>query len=354
MALSIGKLVDNIRQKLKEFRPKQWLLEFIEDQKRFIAEVRLKSKDLRKTNFELGLYHLKMGNLNDAILRFKTAKMFTTTAYQQCYFFLGVCYQQKGDAKKAKHHFNSYLTSSDNTYLQETRYCLQLLDNKTTDIKAVPPLLLQIKFNQLAGIYDQIMFVNRANTPQQQLFTMTHHLLIANQQSYGNKVLDLGCGTGVMGRLANSYEAAEYLVGVDFAENMINIAKDFTAGGKLVYNAVHQQDIKKFLEENILEADKLFDIIFASEVISYEMAIDYFAINCHKKLSPKGLLCLSFKVNKKDEDYTFNSKLEDFAFNEKYVITTFEKYGWKLVKEANTIFQTEEEGKLLILTKVAS
>lgn len=352
MTTTISRWVGSIRQIFKGFSLRKWMVEFYTEQRQLLSEMRVKSKNLRKTNFELGLYHLKMGNLNDAILRFKTAVIFSNTAYLESNFFLGRCYQQKGDMKKARVYLNKYLTSNHIDYIPEARYCLALLDNKLAEIKQVPPLIVQIKFNQLAAIYDQLMFVNRASTPQQQLFTMIHHLLIANQKAYGNRVLDLGCGTGVMGRLANSYDIADYQVGVELAENMADIAKNFMAEEKLVYHRIYEGNIKKFFQEDTQETDKIFDVIFLSEVICYDIDIEYLAINCHKKIAATGFLGVSFKTYNGDKDYNFNIKLEDFSFNEKYITAIFEKHGWKIVKEADTTFQTTEEGKLLILTKV--
>ena len=39
-----------------------------------INEIKIKSRNLTKTNYNLGLYHFNAGNLNDAIFRFKLLK----------------------------------------------------------------------------------------------------------------------------------------------------------------------------------------------------------------------------------------------------------------------------------------
>ena len=41
-----------------------------------INEIKIKSRNLTKTNYNLGLYHFNAGNLNDAIFRFKLSSLF--------------------------------------------------------------------------------------------------------------------------------------------------------------------------------------------------------------------------------------------------------------------------------------
>ena len=41
-----------------------------------INEIKIKSQNLTKTNYDLGLYHFNAGNLSDAIFRFKLLKKF--------------------------------------------------------------------------------------------------------------------------------------------------------------------------------------------------------------------------------------------------------------------------------------
>ena len=61
-----------LKQNIKEYakEAKNYIFELQDEFLVFLKNVNLKSKDLLKTNYDLGMYHLARGNLTDAKLRF--------------------------------------------------------------------------------------------------------------------------------------------------------------------------------------------------------------------------------------------------------------------------------------------
>jgi predicted TPR repeat methyltransferase len=75
--------------------------------------------------------------------------------------------------------------------------------------------------------------------------------------------LDLGCGTGLCGRLLRPI--ADRLTGVDLSANMLE-----KAGALGVYDALHQGDVVDFLGD----ASENFDCVVAADVFIYVGALD--------------------------------------------------------------------------------
>jgi len=63
--------------------------------------IKNKSKDLSKTNYELGIKHLENGNLREAIFRFKITKKFWPENYE-AYYELIYCLIMEGDFEEAQ------------------------------------------------------------------------------------------------------------------------------------------------------------------------------------------------------------------------------------------------------------
>jgi predicted TPR repeat methyltransferase len=72
------------------------------------------------------------------------------------------------------------------------------------------------------------------------------------------KILDLGCGTGLIGAMLK--KKADKLIGVDLSKNMLEIA-----GQKNIYDQLIQADIVEYLRS----CDTQFDLVIAADVLIY-------------------------------------------------------------------------------------
>lgn len=75
---------------------KDGLVNFVSD----LKIMREKSKDLLKTNVNLGLKHLNDDNISDAIFRFRVVSIFWPN-YVKTYYYLAHCYILKNRYRKA-------------------------------------------------------------------------------------------------------------------------------------------------------------------------------------------------------------------------------------------------------------
>jgi tetratricopeptide (TPR) repeat protein len=92
-----------------------------------ILLIREKSKNLRETNFKLGLMHLEKGNLPEAIFRFRFIKKFWPDLYD-AYYQLAYCLVIKKRYAEAKQILEELFMKNPN-YDQKARDLLAQVDS---------------------------------------------------------------------------------------------------------------------------------------------------------------------------------------------------------------------------------
>lgn len=98
------------------------------------------------------------------------------------------------------------------------------------------------------------------------------------------RVLDLGCGTGLMGAALRSRFPVGHLTGVDISGGMLARLRD--KGG---YDATAEADIEGFLER----AAERYDLILAADVLVYFGALERFMAGVARTLAADGTLAVS-------------------------------------------------------------
>lgn len=102
----------------------------------------------------------------------------------------------------------------------------------------------------------------------------------------GDKVLDLGCGTGEMlFRLGQDYPQVGLLAGIDASEDMLKLAKTKLASTKAVR-------LRLGTVEKLPYPDEHFDLIISVGVIHYVQHVDYMTKEALRVLKPHGRILL--------------------------------------------------------------
>ncbi|KIE04572.1 hypothetical protein NF27_HJ00250 [Candidatus Jidaibacter acanthamoeba] len=309
-----------------------------------------KSKNIAQTNFDLGMYHYLLGNRSDAILRFNIAK-FINPNYVASDYYIGRCYLESFKHQKARVYFEKYLNSKHQDFIEETQYCINLLNNKGAEISSIPKSIIKATFDIIAQALDnnKIIIQQQDIIPQQSLFAGTIQLLMAKNKPFGNDILDIGSGTGIMGKFCRVQKIANIIMGVDISSLMAGRSSYLMLDDMKVYNNVKVIDYELYLKDpNTLNFN--FDVIFASDLITYNSNLDFFFQNIYPIIKENGLLGITFKTTS-NKDVEFKPLFEQFYFSSEYVKTIADKYSWKLVKEENTTFSNNEQGKVIIFSK---
>ena len=139
------------------------------------------------------------------------------------------------------------------------------------------------------------------------------------------KVLDLGCGTGLVGQAFKS--AANSFIGVDISQKMLNLA-----ASKGVYADLIKDDIINFVSANKLK----FDFIIALDVVEY---IDDF---CKIAACVNGIPFI-FTIENAPEnviEYKLNTSGR-YQHNPRYICKQLTAAGYKNIKEYPLILRQE-------------
>lgn len=305
---TIRSLYDKSIEYLKEisaflFNLPKWIRLKIEEIKSHLALIRIKIKNFYATNLELGLYHLRLGNINDAIMRFMIIDRFIKPTDSAANYSLGWCYFFKNNYTKALKHLN----------LSREKNAKQFVDfiNNCNSAQEVPEEIWQIRKDlttrkelQKAGNYV-------ANLPQD----FIHELFNAMEELPKEcAMLDLGCSGGFIGDAIDKKLQKNYhLTGVEDKEELLNNAKHLREDKRQVYDDLRQESINDFLSKNKIKYDVVTSfnsLIFAKNLESYFKQIN-------KALKIKGYFALLLPAC---NEGGWNPLRSEFIYEEKEVI----------------------------------
>lgn len=119
----------------------------------------------------------------------------------------------------------------------------------------------------------------------------------------GNKfeILDIGCGTGLMGRLLKPF--ASKMVGVDLSKEMLSRAELTSA-----YNQLLVGDILEFLDQ----CKESFNLVVAADVFNYIGGLDNIFKDLSRIIPTEGLFCFSVE---KSESTTFSLSPKNLRYS---------------------------------------
>lgn len=202
--------------------------------------------------------------------------------------------------------------------------------------KRAPQAYISTLFDQHAEVFDRILVDDLGyDVPK-----LTANLLQANGLNKFENLLDLGCGTGLMGVALSS--TAENMTGVDLSENMIEIAFD-----RDIYNALYVADVEDYLDDN--DEDK-WDIICAGDVFPYLGDIDNFATGIANNLNENGYFAFSTETLPDDQfgsnGFTVTA-YQRFAHRFDYLEATLKSQKLNIIK-ADDIIVRHEQGKPIL------
>ena len=148
-------------------------------------------------------------------------------------------------------------------------------------LPALPRSVVADIFDNYAESFDEHLVQQLKYDAPANLFSLLRHYSQANSLD----ILDLGCGTGLMGVQLRSI--AKSLVGVDLSQKMLDIAK-----GRALYDDLICREITEFLDDHT----KKYDIVVSTDVLVYfgDLA-DIFSL-VHRNLNDKGYFCFSVEA----------------------------------------------------------
>lgn len=202
-------------------------------------------------HFNLGVAQMNLGHLNDAIYHFESVIKLNAKS-SRSYINLATIYNREQKKDKARLALEKAIAID--PLDESAQYMLKAL--KGENIAKAPSSYIKNLFDNYAIQYEKHM----CDILDYQMPSIFEHLLIKlelRKEPIYN-VLDLGCGTGLIGYILKPY--SKQLVGVDLSKKMLTEAKK-----KSLYDKTYELDIVDFCHHTTEQ----FSLIAASDVLNY-------------------------------------------------------------------------------------
>lgn len=282
-----------------------------------------KFRDIVKNNYELGRMHLGLGNLRDAMLRFKFV-LWLNPLHVDAMYYLGATYMAGGDKKAAAPWFAKVLKIRPN--FEEAKYLLSVAGAKPVtgaDMPTRMPLTLAVEyFDSIAAGY---------NAQQLEMLKYEGHIQLDNALRscltpgrIDHVILELGVGTGLCG--PGVRDVASHLTGVDISAKMLEEAmKQVDSKGQKIYDALIRREAVDFLKE---APDSGYNILLSAGMFSYLGDLE--AVFQHSKRVLKDGGFFAFTADTLNgEGYRFEPADARFSFSKSYLQDLAARCGFK-------------------------
>lgn len=240
-----------------------------------------KINDLYNTNIDLAIYHIKSGNINDAIFRLKIVRLFSKNQDKACHL-LAWCYLLKGNKKEAI-RYASLGAKEDRGILMRF-----LEDNQNGE--EIPCEIMEMYYS-----FAESRFTS----------TLTSFLEDSLQKlgDIGDncKILDLDVGHDLGVKLTQiiniSNCSVDGVVNKDLVENVIS--RDI---------CIHHGEVKRFLQQ----CEKRYDLIVSLNNLRFSRNISEYFMLIHNVISNDGRFVLLLKTS---DVTSINSSSCRFEYN---------------------------------------
>ncbi|MPM48483.1 Ubiquinone biosynthesis O-methyltransferase [bioreactor metagenome] len=206
-----------------------------------------------------------------------------------------------------------------------------------------PPELNRLMFNAMAATYDQTM----VRGLRYQLPKIVAEKIIKRFPTKALSVLDLGCGTGLLGVCLGRLDG--FLIGVDISTKMIE-----QAGRHGVYDRFHTVNLLDALRETPAE---VYEVITALDVFIYTGDLKATVPNAHRILMPAGDLYFSCEIAPEDGPDLVLQPNGRYAHKRSHVLALCKEAGFEDVQMEDLVLRYEAgepvNGYLVVAHKAA-
>lgn len=277
--------------------------------KDFIIHTKKKIFNLEKTNLELGIYHLNAHNINDAIFRFKLVLLINNRNIY-AYYNLARCQYSKGNKEKALESLQKCLEI--NPKFLEAQFLYNILDKKF-EVDEIPISIIEEYYENFSTSYDEEFSPNQGYfVPDDLSELITKHYKKLNTKI---KILDLGCGTGLVGESLGTKFSETEITGIDISLKMLIQAKEKQKYNHIYNNFIHQ-DFRNF----IAKTKQKFDIVTACLSLHYQKSFSNTLSSIREILKNDGIVIFAIEKTLHDhQKVNLNYGFENFCYNKSYI-----------------------------------
>jgi predicted TPR repeat methyltransferase len=177
------------------------------------------------------------------------------------------------------------------------------------------PEYVRALFDNCATRFDEKLASLKYRGPELVFRALTS---VAVAPAVGRRVLDAGCGTGLVGVALKPL--ASQLVGVDLSAGMLDVARQ-----RAIYDELIHSDIIDYLRNR----DQEFDVIASADVLTYIGDVNDFFTFSARALRPGGRVVVVVEALKTSEDFRLNLNGR-FSHNQHYLTNAIQRAGLAL------------------------
>jgi len=257
-----------------------------------VKNLKHKLKNLKNMNFELVDFHIKNGNINDAILRLKIIDRFISPNNAETNYKLAWCYFIKSDFEKSLLYIDK---SKELDTIGLQNYLM------ADEPQQIPENILTEYKNLTAKSY-YTQFVSKEVDIHKEIAISAAKALKVMPD--GCQILDLGAGVGLNARALDKKLYKKYqLTGVEDSEQMLEILRN-----DCLYDKLEDISVRNFLEHN----SSKYNVVISLCSLSFTKEQDGNFKFLSEALKPDGILILVFETDKIKK---INSKRTEFLYN---------------------------------------
>jgi predicted TPR repeat methyltransferase len=274
----------------------------IEDARKYYEQALTLDPALPEVHFNMGVILADQGKLNEAIIFYKKT-IELDPCHAQAFQNLGACYYKQDNMALAIEYYEKAvsLSPADATL----SYLLKALKQDKTQETAPFNYVRQL-FDRYADEYDDHLQTLLIYQVPVLLKTVIEEKKRPKLCAWD--VLDLGCGTGLMGKIMKPY--AHYLLGVDLSKKML-----LKAESKAIYDDLICADIKTF----ITQCNLRFDMVVAADVLGYIGKLEELFQAVHCCLKEKGSFAFSIELVQNEADAFCLQPTGRFKHGQQYI-----------------------------------
>jgi predicted TPR repeat methyltransferase len=260
--------------------------------------------------------------------------------------------RSSGDLENYKYYLDEFIhfleenedtSQQEKDYLEYQKYVLRNLTENRSDTE---PLEKHIKsmFDKSADVFENhLLHTLQYQVPQLMAEILNNYI----DKNSNFNILDLGCGTGLMGQELHRY--ANNLVGIDISSQMLKKAVE-----KGIYTELYANNIEQY--RNSANSVRMFDLITAADVFVYIGDLHNIFDNVKQLIKKDGLFTFSIEYLENDEIDFLVSSGGKIAHSQRYIDHLINTYGFcKLTSEKCVLRKDggkDVDGEIYILIKV--
>jgi len=282
--------------------------------------------DFTKAHNNLGNTLKELGRLEEAETSYRQA-IILKPDYAEAHINFGNTLKKLGRLEEAEASYRKAIASKPD--YSEAKHLLAALIGKTTN--SAPRKYVETLYNNYAMNFEHIL-VNKLEYKIPNLITKM--IVAQNSNIQLGSVLDLGCGTGLIGDEIRKY--CSNLEGIDLSKSMLE-----KASAKNIYDKLQHEDIVEYLSTKNLD----FNYFISCDVFVYvgELSEIFKLIKSRNKSKGKFV----FSTEHTDRDGFFLEKSGKYSHSKKYIESLCNEFGYKL-SHFETANLRKEKDKFII------